>query len=118
MNMIGFRRGLARFVEAFARFVPAADVHHGHAALIVIFGAARILFRRGLHALLGNFQVHARAVRQLFAGALEHFFEFLLGARKFLLMKERQRFVVRFQLRLHSWINQFNAAALRGMRCP
>src|SRR5215831_17026619 len=44
VNMVGFGRGLARFVKALARVVPAADIHHGHAALIMIFGALGILF--------------------------------------------------------------------------
>src|SRR5437870_10914494 len=87
-----YQRGVAmmnigRFVEALPRFVPAPDVHHGHAALVMVFRAARIVFLRGLHALLGNFQMHARAVRQFLARTFQHFFQSLLGAGEFLLMK-------------------------------
>ena len=85
--MIGFRRGFASFVEAFARIVPAANVHHGDATLIMFFGGAGILIVPGLHALFGDFHVHASAIGEFFAGAFEDFFEFLLGTGKFLLVK-------------------------------
>jgi hypothetical protein len=53
----------------------------------VLIGGARILVVRGFHALLGNFDVHASAIGELFAGAFDYFFEFLFGAGEFLLPK-------------------------------
>ena len=87
MNVIGFGCGAPGFIEAFAGVIPAAHVHHGDAALIMFVGGARILIVQRLHALLGNFYVHAGAVGELLAGAFDNFFKFLLGARKFLLSK-------------------------------
>ncbi len=65
-----------------------------------------------LHALLGNFQVHASAIGQLFAGAFENFFEFALGFGEFLLMEERKCFVVELELSLDTRVNQLDTAAL------
>jgi hypothetical protein len=115
MNVVGFGSGLARFVEAFAGVVPAADVHHGHTALIVLVGGARILLGNRFHALLGDFDVHARAVGKLFAGTFQNPFQLLLGAREFLLVKEGEGFVVEFKLCLHTGIDQFDAATLGRM---
>jgi hypothetical protein len=69
-----------------------------------------------LHALLGDFQVHARAIGEFLAGAFENFFKFLLGAGEFLLMKEGQGFVVDLELRLHQGIDQFDTPTLGGRR--
>ena len=60
--------------------------------------------------------MHARAVREFLAGTFQNFFKFLLGARKFLLMKERQRFIVEFELRLDARVDQLDAPALGGRR--
>ena len=116
VNMVGLGRGFAGFVETFAGIVPAADVHHGHAALIVFIGGVGILLLRGLHALLGDFHVHARAIGKFFAGTFQNFFKFLLGAGKFLLMKEGQSFIVDFELRLDAGINQLDTPTLGGRR--
>ena len=116
MNVIGFWRSSAGLIEAFARVIPAADVHHGHAALIMLIGGAGILLVRRLHALLGDFEVHASAVGEFFAGAFENFFELLLGTGKFLLVKECQRLVIELELSLDAGVNQFDAAALGGRR--
>src|SRR6267143_898620 len=88
MNMVGFGRRFTGFQEAFARVVPAADVHHADAALVMLLGRPGILFRRRFHALLGDFKVHAGAIGELFAGTFQDFLEFLLGLGEFLLMKE------------------------------
>src|SRR5260370_39248031 len=116
MNVVGFGGGFAGLVETFSGVVPAADVHHGDAALIMLFGGARILFVRGLHALLGDFQMHARAIGELFAWPFQNFFEFLLGLGKFLLVKKRESFIVSFELCLDERINQLDAAALGRWR--
>ncbi len=116
VNVVGLRRGFARLVETLARIVPAADVHHRNATLIMLFGCARILLVRRLHALLGDFHVHPRAIREFLAGAFENFFKFLLGAREFLLMEERQRFIVEFELRLDERVHQLDTSTLRGRR--
>jgi hypothetical protein len=57
--------------------------------------------------------VHARAIGKFFARTFQHFLEFLLGFGEFLLVEKGKRFVVELQLRLHAWVNQFHAAALR-----
>ncbi len=86
-NVIGFRRQLAGFVQTFARVIPATEIHHGYTALVMLFKISRILFLRRLHALFGNFDVHASAVGEFLAGAFDNFLEFLLGALKFLLVE-------------------------------
>lgn len=96
MNMVRFWGCLARLEETLAGVVPAPDVHHGDAALIMLFRRARVLFVAGFHALLGDLQVHARTIRQLFARPFQNFFQLLLGAGKFLLMKKGEGFVVQF----------------------
>src|ERR1700722_3075192 len=100
MNVVSFGSRLASFIEAFPGVVPSADIHHGHAALVMLIRGAGILFSNGFHTLLGDFDMHTRAVRELFAGTLENLFELLLGAREFLLVKERKGFVVEFELSL------------------
>jgi hypothetical protein len=114
VDVVGLGGRFAGFVETFARVVPAADVHHGHPALIVLFGGARILFLRRLHALLGDLYVHARAVSEFFAGAFENFFELLLGSCEFLLMEEREGLVIDLELRLDARIDQFDTTTLGG----
>jgi len=116
MDVVGFGRGFARFVEAFARVVPAANVHHGDTALVVLVGGLGILLVARLHTLLGDFQVHASAVGELFAGAFENFFEFALGLGEFLLVEERKCFVVELELSLDTRVNELDTAALGRMR--
>jgi hypothetical protein len=116
MNVVGFGRGFARFVEAFARIVPAADVHHGDAALVVLVGGLRILLVARLHALFGDFQVHASAIGELFTGTFENFFEFAFGFGEFLLVEERKGFVVELELSLDTRVNELDTAALGRMR--
>jgi hypothetical protein len=60
--------------------------------------------------------VHARAIREFLAGAFENFFEFLLSAGEFLLMKEGQSFIVDFELRLDERVNQLDTPTLGGRR--
>src|SRR6266478_9228149 len=90
VNVVGLGRGFAGLVETFAGIVPSADVHHRHAALIMFFGGTRILLMGRLHA--------------------------LLGAGKFLLMEERQSFIVRLELRLDERVNQLDTSTLGGGR--
>jgi hypothetical protein len=116
MNVVGFGSGFAGFVETFAGIVPAADVHHGHAALVMLLRGVGILLLRRLHALLGDFQVHARAVREFLAGAFQNFFKFLLGAGEFLLMKKGQGLVVDFELRLDARVHKLDTPTLGGRR--
>ena len=116
MNMVRFGRRFAGFQEALARVVPAADVHHADSALIMLFGGPGILFRGRFHALLGDLEVHASTIGELFAGASQNFFEFLLGFGKFLLMKEGQGLIVDFELGLDARVYQFDSTALGGGR--
>jgi hypothetical protein len=60
--------------------------------------------------------VHASAIGEFLAGAFENFFKFLLGAGKFLLMKEGQGFIVEFELRLDERVNQLDTPTLGGRR--
>jgi hypothetical protein len=60
--------------------------------------------------------VHARAVGKFLAGAFHYFFEFLLGAGEFLLVKESEGFIVDFELCLDARVNQFDTATLGGRR--
>jgi len=118
MNVVGFRRGLAGFQKAFAGFVPAANIHHGHATLVVLLSGPGIFFLKWLHALLGDFHVHAGAVGKLLAGPLKNLLELLLGAGEFLLMKKSQGLVIDFELRLDEGIDELDAPPLdRVWRC-
>jgi len=116
MNVVGFGSRLPRFIETFPGIVPAANIHHSHAALIMLIRGARILLSNGLHALFSNLDVHAGTIGQLFARTLENLFELLFGAGKFLLVKETKSFVVEFELSLHSGVNHFDATTLGWMR--
>jgi hypothetical protein len=115
VNVVGFRRCLARFVEAFTRVVPTTNVHHGDAALVVLIGSLGVRLVARLHALLGDFQMHASAVCELFAGAFENFFEFAFRFGELLLMEKGQGFVVKLQLSLDTRIDHLDAATLRGV---
>src|SRR5256885_2895907 len=117
MNIVPFRRGFAGLIEALTRVVPAPNIHHSYAALVVLVGGARILFLAGLHALFSDFDVHARAIGQLFTGTFQHFLQLLLGLGKFLLVEEREGLIVQLELRLNARIDQFHAPTLgRGRR--
>jgi hypothetical protein len=63
--------------------------------------------------LFRDFDVHAGAVGEFLAGALDHFFQFLFGTLKFLLMEKAERLVVNLHLRLNTWINHLYSATLR-----
>lgn len=116
MDVVGFGSGLACLVKTLPCVVPAANIHHSHTTLVMLIGSARILLGDGLHALLSNLDVHTRTIRELFAGALQNLFKFLLGARELLLMKEGKRFVVELELSLNPGVNQFDPATLRWVR--
>jgi hypothetical protein len=118
MNMVRLGSRFAGFQQTFARIVPAADVHHSDAALVMLFGGAGILFEGRLHALFGDLDVHAGAIGELFAGAFQNFFEFLFGPGEFLLMEEGQSFVVDFELGLNARVDELDTATLgrRGRR--
>jgi len=78
----------------------------------MLFESARILFLGRLHPLFGDFDVHAGAVSQFFAGANDNFFQFLLGALKFLLVEQGKRLIILLHLRLNERVNHFYASAL------
>ena len=88
MDVVGFRCGFAGLIEAFAGVIPTTDIHHGDATLIVLLDSLGILLVARLHALLGDFQVHASAIGKFFAGAFENLFKFGFGFGKLLLVKE------------------------------
>ncbi len=81
----------------------------------MFFKSARILLLGRLHALFGNFDVHAGAVGEFLAGAGDNFFQFLFGALKFLLVKQAESLVVELHLSLNERIDHFNASALGRM---
>ena len=116
VDVIGLRCEFAGSFEAFASFIPAAKIHHGHAALIMFFGRLGILIVGRLHALFGNAQMGASAVGKFFAGADENLLEFLLGPLKFLLVEEGHGLFVDLHLSLNERINHFDTTALRGRR--
>jgi hypothetical protein len=60
--------------------------------------------------------VHARTIGEFLAGALENFFQLLLGASEFLLMKESQGFIVDFELGLDEGINELDTSTLGRRR--
>src|SRR5258708_10398082 len=99
-NVISFGCQLASFVQTFAGVIPAPEVHHGYAALIMLFKGARILFLRRLHALFRDFDVHTGAVGEFLAGAFDHFFQFLFRTFKFLLMEKTEHLVLNLLHRL------------------
>ena len=112
VHVICLGRKLARLLEAFARFVPAAQVHHGHATLIVILGRFGVVLRGWLHALLNNAQMGARAICEFFARTFENLFQLLLRTLEFLLMEKTHSLFIQLHLCLNAWIDQFNAATL------
>ncbi len=116
MNVVGLRGSFAGLDEAFPRVVPPADIHHRHAALIMFVRRARILLMRRLHPLFCDAHVHARAISKFFAGSFKNFFQFLFGSSEFLLVKQRQGFVVELELSLNARIDQFHTPALCGRR--
>jgi hypothetical protein len=115
VDVVGFGCRFARLVEAFTRVVPTADVHHGDATLVVLVDGLGIRLVARLHALLGNFEMHASAISEFFAGAFENLFELAFGFSELLLMKEGQGFVVEFQLSLNPGVDHLDTAALGGM---
>jgi len=84
----------------------------------MIFSGARVLLVARLHTLFGDLQVHASAIGKLPAGPFKNFLELLLGAGKFLLMKQGESFIIKLELGLNARINQFHTAALGGRRGP
>ncbi len=116
MNVIRFGRELTGFLKTLASFVPPAQIHHGNATLIMVFGTSRILVSGRLHALFRDAQMGTRAVSQFLAGAGDNALKFLLGALKFLLMEKAHRLFVEFHLGLHERVNHFNSTALRRWR--
>ncbi len=115
VNVIGLGSEFAGFVETFAGFVPTAQIHHGHAALIMLFGRFGILLGEGLHALFSDAEMGARAVSEFLAGALKDLFEFLFGTLKFLLVKESHGLFIDFHLGLHARVNHLDATTLRSL---
>lgn len=115
VNVVRLGRGLSSAIQALSCVIPAADIHHRHAALIVLVCGLGILLVTWFHALFGNLQVHASAIGKFLAGPLKDLFEFLLGFGKLLLVKQRQRFVVELELRLNAGIDQLDAAPLGRM---
>jgi hypothetical protein len=113
VNVVQLGSKLARLLETLPRLVPAAQVHHGNTALVMIFRRFWILLGGRFHSLFNNAQVHAGAICKFLTGALEDLFEFLLGALKLLLMKEGHGLLVDFHLCLHSGVHHFDTATLR-----
>ena len=87
VNVIGLWRQFASFLQTFACLVPAAEIHHADAALIVVLRRFRALVGGGLHALFHNAHMYAGAVDKFLAGAFQNLFQFLLGTLEFVLVK-------------------------------
>ena len=114
MNVIGFGSEFAGSLKALARFVPAAEIHHGDASLVMIFRRLEILVGGGFHALFSDAEMRARAISEFPAGASDDLLEFLFGTLKFLLVEEGHGLFVDFHLRLDHRIDHFDAATLGG----
>jgi len=115
VDVIGLGSEFAGLIEAFAGFVPTAQIHHRHAALIMFFRRFGILLGAGLHALFGDAEMGACAVSKFLAGPLKHLFEFLFGTLEFLLVEEGHGLFIDFHLGLHKRINHLDTATLRGV---
>ena len=115
VDVVEFRSQLARLLQAFTRFIPTAEIHHGDTTLIVFLGGSGILLGGRLHALFRNADVSASAVSKLFAGTLQNPLQFLFGTLEFLLMEEGHGLFVEFHLCLDAWVHHFNAAPLLGV---
>jgi len=116
VDVIGLGGEFAGPVEAFAGFIPAAKVHHGDAALVMVFGGLGILIHGRLEALFDDAEMHAGAIGELTAGTGKDLFELLLGALELLLMEEGHGLFVEFHLGLDVRINHFDTAALGRQR--
>jgi len=80
---VRFGGALRAFKKNFARVVPAADVHHADAALVMLLGGSGILFRGRPSCAARRSQVHAGAIGELFAGAFQDFFSSCLDLANF-----------------------------------
>ena len=112
MNVVGFGREFARSLKTLAGFVPAAQIHHGDAALIMVFRAPGILIGGGFHTLFGNAKMGAGTVGKFFAGTGNDALQLLFGTLKFLLMEEAHGFFVKFHLGLDQGVHHFDATPL------
>ena len=113
-DVVHFGSKLTGFPERFARFVPPAEVHHGHAALIIVIGCTRVQLGRGFQSCLDDAQMHARSIGKLFAGTGENLFQFLPSAHQLLLLEEDDCLFVGLELSLNVRVAKLDAAALRG----
>ena len=112
VDVVGFRGKLAGPLEAFPSFVPAAEIHHGNTALVVILRRLGILLGRRLHALLGDAKVRASAIGQFPTWASDDLFEFLFGTLELLLMEETHGLLVGLHLGLDQGVDEFDSATL------
>ena len=74
MDMIGFGSQFAGLLETLPSLVPSAQIHHGHAALIMILGSFGILIGKRFHALLSDAKMRARTVCKFLAGTRDDLF--------------------------------------------
>src|SRR5579872_4700348 len=94
-----------------ARLVPAAQIHHSDARLIMFLD--RFQRRRSLfgHALLGDAKVHLSTVGELLARPGDRFFQQFLCLGVLLLMKMLNRLLIQlkllFELRIHHLPHRF-----------
>lgn len=97
-NVIRFGSSFTRTVQMLARIVPAPQIHHGNALVVMVFSGFGARLDRPGNALAADPKVNSRAVRKFFARTLNHAFEQFLGAMKFLLLKVLQTLFVSLKL--------------------
>src|SRR5450755_63195 len=84
----------------FACFVPAAEIHQGDTLRVMVFGGFRRGYWRTRNSLIANADMHFGAVVEFFRRTAQDALQRLLGALKFLLLKEFQSLFVSLQLSL------------------
>ena len=72
----------------------------------MLFGRARHYGLGTLHPLLDDAQMHAGAIRQVFARSANHFFEDGLSLSVLLLVEILHSLFERLQLLFHRWIDR------------
>ena len=104
-HKIGLGSQFARAQQMIARFIPAPQIHHRNARLIMFLRRAKRRRRLLDHALFGDANMNLRAIGKFFAWPGNNLFKQFFRFREFLLMEMLHGLFVEFQLLLKAWIN-------------
>ncbi len=74
-DVVCLRRQFAGALQVLASLVPAAEIHHGDALLVMFIGRADGSAGRPIDALIADADVHLGAVGELLAGSGGHLFQ-------------------------------------------